>query len=460
VSEVQSSSPGGDEPRGARAAEPVHGFPPGFFWGTATSAHQVEGGNRHNDWWRFEHGKGAIVDGEVSGEAADHFHRFRSDFDLAARDGHNAYRFSLEWSRIEPAPDRIDPDAVRHYHDVLAALQERRLRPIVTLHHFTNPLWIADLGGWENRETIAHFLRYVRFCAREFGGEVDWWCTINEPEVLGFRGYSEGTWPPAKRDDGTALRVIAHLLEAHGLAYHVLHEHDGRDADGDGRTAVVSFAKHRVTLEPERAWSPLDVARAYFENRVFNDAVEAAAVTGDIRLSIPGAPAVHRSVRELAGSLDYVALNYYTRWKVRALGNMPHVPRRDAPLTDLGWEIYPGGFEDALVRVARLGKPVLVTENGFADATDYFRPGALIDYLLALRRAIHRGVDVIGYLHWSLLDNFEWSDGFAPRFGLYSIDPRDPDKTRVRTRSADLYSRIVRANAIDAAMVRDAHVPP
>lgn len=440
-------------------SEIVQRFPPGFLWGTATSAHQVEGDNRLNDWWRFEQQPGAIVDDERSAEAADHYRRFRSDFDLAAHDGHNTHRFSFEWSRIEPEAERIDPEVVRHYHDVLAALRERSLTPVVTLHHFTLPLWVADLGGWENRETIAHFIRFVRFCAHEFGGEVDWWCTINEPEVYGFRAYSEGSWPPAKRDDGAALRVIGHLLEAHGLAYRALHEHDARDADGDGRPAIVSFAKHRVTLEPERPWSPLDVARAFFENRVFNDAVENAVVGGEIDLSIPGAPAVRRRVPELAGSLDYVALNYYTRWKVRAVGHPRHVPRRGAPLTDLGWEIYPGGFEEALVKVGRFGKPVLVTENGFADATDYFRSGAMIDYLLAMGRAIGRGVPVIGYLHWSLFDNFEWSDGLAPRFGLYAIDPRDPTKTRVRTGSATLFARIARANAIDVEMVRDARAP-
>ena len=423
-------------------------FPERFLWGAATSAHQVEGGNRRNDWWRFEQRPGVIADGTVSGEACRHFQMFDHDFGLAAADGHNAHRLSLEWSRIEPERDRIDREAVAHYHAVFESLRRHRLLPIVTLHHFTNPLWIADQGGWENADTLERFLTFVRFCAREFGGEVDWWCTINEPEVYGFRSYSEGRWPPARRDDSAALAVMARLLEAHGRAYRILHAEDTLDADGDGKRAVVGFAKVWVPLEPLRPWFPLDVLRAHIENEVFNRAVARAAVTGEIHLSIPGARGVRRRVPDLAGSLDYLGINHYTRWKVRASGGEPHVAPKGAPLTDLGWEMYPAGFERVLLAAAELGAPVLVTENGFADHADAFRPRALVEYLLAMGRAIERGAHVVGYLHWSLLDNFEWADGFRPRFGLYAVDYDDPERARTRRGSADLYARIVRANAV------------
>ena len=434
----------------------VRRFPDGFLWGAATSAHQVEGDNRHNDWWRFEQLPGKIAGGATSGPACRHYQRFDSDFALAAGDGHHAHRLSLEWSRIEPERGRFDAAEVAHYHAVFASLRGHGLRPIVTLHHFTNPLWIADRGGWEHRDTVDRFCEFVRFCAREFGGEVDWWCTVNEPEVFAFRGWSEGVWPPGKRDEGAALVVIAHQLEAHGRAYRILHHEDRQDADGDGRAAIVGFAKHHPQLEPDRPWFPLDRLRAHFENRVFNDAVEEATVTGEIRLSIPGAKAVRRTVPELARSLDYIGLNYYTRWKVRMFAPDPHVARRGAPLTDLKWEIYPRGFEEALVRVGRLGVPVLVTENGFADRADAFRPRALVAYLLHLGRAVERGANAVGYLHWSLMDNFEWADGYRGRFGLYRVDFQDPARTRVRTRSADLYARIARANAIDREVVAEA----
>jgi beta-glucosidase len=409
-------------------------FPDGFLWCAATSAHQVEGGNRGNDWWRFEQLPNVIHGGERSGDACRHWERFDSDFALAEHDHHNAHRLSLEWSRLEPRRGEFDAAAVAHYHDVLASLRRHGLTPIVTLHHFTNPLWIADDGGWENRATVDRFGEFVRFCAREFGGEVDWWCTVNEPEVFAFRGWSEGVWPPGARDNSRALQVIANQLEAHGRAYRVLHAEDGVDADGDGRACRVGFAKHHPLLEPERAWWLLDVLQAHLEQRVFNDAVVAAPLSGDIELSIPGAKGVTRHVDELRGSLDWFGLNYYTRWKVRSLAAVAHVARRGAPLNDLGWEIYPRGLEQVVNRLARTGVPILITENGVADAHDRFRPRALVESLLHLSNAIDSGVQVLGYLHWSLLDNFEWSDGYSGRFGLYRVDFADPALPRTPTR--------------------------
>jgi beta-glucosidase len=435
---------------------PAVRFPDGFLWGTATSAHQVEGGNDRNDWWRFEQTPGAIADGTVSGEACRHFQLFDQDFERASADGHRAHRLSIEWSRIEPERDRIDARAVAHYHQVFASLRKHRLIPVVTLHHFTNPLWIADRGGWESADTLERFLSFVRFCAREYGGEVDWWCTVNEPEVYAFRSYSEGRWPPGRRDDSAALAVIARLLEAHGRAYRLLHAEDTRDADGDGRAAVVGFAKAWVPLEPARPWFPLDRLRAHFEDAVFNRAVARAPVTGEIDLSIPGARPVKRRVPDLAKSLDYIGINHYTRWKVRMFAPDPHVTPPGAPLTDLGWEIHAASFEQVLREAGALGAPVLVTENGFADHADAFRPRALVEYLLAMSRAIARGAPVIGYLHWSLLDNFEWADGFRPRFGLYAVDYDDPGRARTRRKSADLYARIVRANAIPPEIAAEA----
>lgn len=427
------------------------GFPPGFLWGAATSAHQVEGDNRGNDWWRFEQQSGVIRGDDRSGDACRHYERFDQDFALAETDGHGAHRLSFEWSRLEPAPGQFDAGAVAHYHAVLASLHRHRLAPIVTLHHFTNPCWLADAGGWEDRHAIDHFERFVRFCAREFGAEVDWWCTVNEPEVYAFRSYSEGAWPPAVRDNSRALTVIANLLEAHARAYRVLHAEDQVDADQDGHAARVGFAKHRVRLEPLRAWHPLDRLMAYFEDRVFNTAVEQAAFGGVIDLSIPGARSVRRVVPELKGALDWYGLNHYTRWMVKSLVPDSHVLRPGASANDLGWELHPEGFEHALGGASALGRPVLVTENGFADATDRLRPQALLEHIEAMHRAITRGANVLGYLHWSLLDNFEWSEGFHGRFGLYGVDFDDPERPRRRRQSAEVLARIARANAITPA---------
>ncbi len=424
-------------------------FPAGFLWGAATSAHQVEGGNRLNDWWRFEQVPGNVHDGHVSGDACRHYERFDEDFALAAADGHNAHRLSLEWSRIEPARGVWNANEVAHYHAVFAALKKHGLLPVVTLHHFTNPLWVADRGGWENRETVDRFESFVRFCAREFGGEVDWWCTVNEPEVFAFRGWSEGLWPPRKQDDGAALVVIANLLEAHGRAYRAIHAEDRSDADGDGVAAKVGFAKHRPQLVAARWWSPLDRLRAHFENRVFNHAVERAALDGTIDLAIPGTRPVKRHVPELAGALDWYGLNYYTRWHVNALGREAHVARPGAILNDLGWEIWPAGLGDAVREAAKIGKPVLITEHGCADAQDRWRPKLIEEALASLAAEIAAGTPVLGYLHWSLLDNFEWSDGYLGRFGLYAIDFfGDPGLERRRTHSAEVLANFARSSVV------------
>jgi beta-glucosidase len=430
-------------------------FPQGFHWGAATSAHQVEGGNRGNDWWRFEQQPGAIRGGDASGEACRHWELFDQDFARARGYGHTMHRLSLEWSRLEPAPGRHDAAAVAHYHEVFASLRRHGLAPLVTLHHFTNPLWIADAGGWESRSTLDRFDGFVRFCAREFGGEVDWWCTVNEPEVAAFRAYSEGVWPPGRRDDGRALGVMANLLEAHGRAYRILHDEDRVDADGDGRAAVVGFAKHVPQLVPDRPWFLPDVVRAGIEDRVFNAAPLRAAVTGEIALSLPGVAPVRRHVPALERSLDYLGLNYYTRWRVRAFAPVPHVAHRGARVNDLGWEVWPAGLAAAARRAAGTGAPVLVTEHGFADAADALRPRALVESLLGLGRAIEAGTPVIGYLHWSLMDNFEWSEGFAGRFGLEHVDFADPARRRTPRSSAEVLARIARANAVGEDLARE-----
>jgi len=260
------------------------------------------------------------------------------------------------------------------------------------------------------------------------------------------------------RDDSRALAVLGNLLEAHGRAYRILHQEDRVDADGDGHPVRAGMAKHLTQLEPLRPWSPLDRVRTWFEDRLFNRAVLRAPVTGTIDLSIPGARRVHRHVPELARSEDWVGINYYTRWRVDAMGVAPHVATPGAPVNDLGWEIWPPGLGLAVRRAAAPGLPVLVTEHGIADATDAKRPRFLVESLIALHEAMQAGANVLGYLHWSLMDNFEWAEGYRGRFGLYRV-PFDRDPTaRERTRSAELFSRIVKANAVEADVARDAGV--
>jgi len=240
--------------------------------------------------------------------------------------------------------------------------------------------------------------------------------------VYGFYAYDAGIFPPGLRDRVRALRVIANMLEAHGAASQALRQADRVDADGDGHAALVGAAKHWVMLEPRNRWSPMDRMAALVQHRVFNVAVARALAGGLIDLWIPGVPAIKRRVDALQGASDFLGVNYYTRWQVGTGGDGPMSARPDAPKSDLGWEILPEGLEIALRECARYHVPLMVTENGIADATDRWRPDFIRASLAALDRARAAGADVRGYFHWSLMDNYEWHEAYGGKFGLFSRD--------------------------------------
>lgn len=414
-----------------------------FLWGVGTSSHQVEGGNDRNDWWEFEQRPGAIRGGARSGRACLHWERYEEDLDLVRGMGLDAYRFSVEWSRLEPEQGRYDDGALAHYRAVAAACRARGITPLVTLHHFTNPRWFSALGGWETHANLPHFVRLARWVGAGLGDLVDHWITINEPEVLGFYGYASGAWPPGVADRSRALVVIANLLEAHALASHALRDSDKTDADGDGRATFIGVAKQWVLLEPKRAWNPLDRLAAIVQHRVFNEGVARALAGGPVDLSIPGAKPVRRRVDSMAGSSDFLGVNYYTRWMVTLFGKDSRSVKPGAPVSDLGWEIVPEGIERAIAACGSFGLPLLITENGVADAADRWRGDFIRTTLASIDRARAAGADIRGYLHWSLMDNFEWSDGYDGRFGLYSVDFDHPEAPRVARASARVFAEEV-----------------
>jgi beta-glucosidase len=418
---------------GARAPLP-------FLWGVATSSHQIEGGNENNDWREWEATPGKVRDGVISGSACMSWERWEEDLKLIRHLGLNAYRFSLEWSRIEPEEGRIDRKSLKRYRAMLEGCRDRGITPMLTLHHFTNPRWFASRGGWEERSNLPLFERYARLAGETFGDLVDHWITINEPEVLGFYGYDAGIFPPGVRDRSRALAVIANLLEAHGLACHALKEADRTDLDGDGIAALVGAAKHWALLEPRAWWSSFDRFAAWAQHRVFNVAVARALTGGPIDLRIPGARSVRRAPEVLRGAADFLGVNYYTRWRVALFRKEFLSVRPGAPMSDLEWEIYPEGLERALRACAGFGLPLYVTENGIADQTDRYRPEFIRRSLSSLDRARAEGLDVRGYFHWSLMDNFEWADGYRGRFGLYATDFSNLQCPRVERSSALVYA--------------------
>ena len=396
---------------GVDSASGEFAFPPGFLWGAATSSHQVEGDNRCNDWWAAEQ-SGRLP--HASGRACDHYERYEQDFDMAQSWGHNAHRLSLEWSRIEPREGAWDAEAVAHYRDVLRALRARRIEPVVTLHHFTNPAWFASRGGWLRRDSVALFTRYVDHVMQHLGGEARYWLTINEPTVYVMQGYVNGEWPPFVRGNwSAAVRVCRRLARAHVAAYGAIHRHRAE--------ARVGFAHSAPLVMPCRAHSRWDRMAARWRDYILNGAF--FAMTGNRWRGRPQ-PAAH---------LDFIGVNYYMRTLIRSTGwglgrflgracHEPHHPQQGV-LSDIAWEMYPNGLRAVLKRFARLGAPLMITENGIATTDESLRCEFLKRHLSVLVDAMAQDrVPVLGYLYWSLLDNFEWSEGFQARFGLAAVD--------------------------------------
>ncbi|WP_224244857.1 glycoside hydrolase family 1 protein [Hyalangium gracile] len=427
------------------------GLPAGFMLGTSTSSHQTEGG-LENDWavWergRWPDGRPHIKDESVSGDATDSWNRFDEDVRLMERLGANAYRFSVEWARIQPTPDTWDEEALARYARWARTLRQQGITPLVTLYHFTLPTWVSDTGGWENPATIDAFETYAARVAQALGGEVDWWCTVNEPNVYAVLGYLDGEWPPGKQDMKATADVLSHLMEGHARAARQLRALDTVDVDGDGAATRIGLAHHVRVFQPATG-TTADTLVAGLTDDFFNESVPESLRTGRIRLSVPGQVSIDRAVEDLKGSIDYLGINYYTRDYVRQYFGEPSLSRQYVPrgrdTNDLGWELYPEGLYLFLTRYAKLGLPLVVTENGMADRAGERRPYYLQSHLYAVEQAIAKGADVRGYFHWSLLDNFEWAEGYEPKFGLFTVDLESPEKTRTETAAVSTFQDIAR----------------
>ena len=431
-----------------------------FLWGVATSSHQIEGGNSNNDWWAWEE-KGNIEGGALSGHATDHWNRRLADLHLAKSLGVNSYRFSIEWSRIEPTEGQWNEDAIHWYRNLIGECEQLGLKPMLTLHHFTLPLWFADQGGFSSVNACDKFLCYVKKIAESFGAHVPLWCTFNEPLVLVAGSYLGKFMPPAVHDPQLASRACTALLRCHVLAYDFLHAYlkHRRQGPWASETLLVGYAHNMLSFRPERKYHPLEVLLARQFSRLYNDAWIDATTGGPQKLGLFGVFKRAAVVEEAIGQnkTDFIGVNYYTKayvqWWPRAKeeNQLAKVPvglsfaRRRDESSDLDWAFYPQGLGKILRRLKKYKLPIFLTENGIADRADQLRPRYLIAHLREIACAREMGVDIRGYYHWSLLDNFEWVKGFWPRFGLFSVNYETQERSE--TKSAALYREMIRANS-------------
>jgi beta-glucosidase len=387
-------------------------FPDGFDWGVATAAHQIEGGNWNNDWWRFEHAK-ATPCAEPSGDACDSYHRYEEDAELVASLGFRSYRFSVEWSRIEPEEGEISRAALDHYRRVCEALRSRGVAPVVTFHHFTTPRWAADAGGWERRETARRFARFCGTTADALAGLMERACTINEPNIVAWCGWLLGVFPPGLTGDREGRRrANAVLAEGHRLAVEAIRS----AAPGVPVGLTLSMSDYQAVEGGEERMARL-------RRRMEDEFLE--ATEGD----------------------DFVGVQTYSRSRIGPEGHLG--PEEGVPVLPMGYEYWPAALEATLHRAwAFTGgrTPLYVTESGIGTDDDGQRVAFVREALQGVLRAIADGVDVRGYTYWSLLDNFEWAMGYGPHFGLVAVDrstfARSPKP------SAGVLGAIARANRL------------
>lgn len=410
-------------------------FPEDFLWGSATSAHQVEGGTKNN-WtvWENENAQRLASEAKakwqtwqqekfpemfqeenyISGKACDHYNLFEKDFDIAKELGHNVHRFSIEWSRIEPEEGKFDENEIEHYRKVITALRERGIEPFVTLWHWTNPLWLEKEGGIASELFVPYFSRYVDKVSQALGNEAKFWVTLNEPTSLLAAGYVKGNWPPQKRNPFAALSIYKILSDAHKEAYGILHK--------NCQNIQVGFADMLWYFEPANKNSILDklVVKIadYFTNGKFLKMTE--------------------------GYNDFLTAQYYFYRKFA----FPGITKNSFEnVTDMGWDIHAEGMYHVIMHLKKYNLPIYITENGLADADDEIRTKFINDHLSWTHKAIADGADVRGYFYWSLLDNFEWDKGFWPRFGLVEVDFKSQER-KIRP-SALEYAKICKSNVLE-----------
>ncbi len=399
-------------------------FPKDFLWGASTASHQVEGGteNQWSEWelanatelaktapkrlgwlpnWKSVKAQASDPQNYVSGKGVDHYNRYEEDFDLLEELHLNSFRFSIEWSRVEPKEGAWNLDAIRHYHRYIKSLNKRGIEPILNIWHWTMPTWFTEKGGFEKKTNLTYFDQFVQKIAEEYGNELTYVITLNEPNVYASHGYLFGEWPPEIKNPITCMKVYWNLVQAHRHAYHIL--------KNTNPALQVGVASQLSNMRAYRTTNPIAqfgaISKSYIWNWWFLDRIKRQQ--------------------------DFIGFNYY--FTDYYTGLLTGTRNPTTPVSDLGWYMEPDGLFDVLMRISQRYKlPVLITENGLADSKDRYRRWWIEQTILSMQRAMSHGVQIVGYMHWSLLDNFEWKYGWWPKFGLIAVDRANGMKRSVR----------------------------
>lgn len=415
-------------------------FTKNFFWGAATASHQIEG-NTLNDWsvWEKENAQrlakeapqafarrspvweevkleATSAENYISGSGDDSYNKWEEDVALLKELGVNAYRFSIEWSRVEPTEGQFNAAALKHYKQIIGALRANNIEPFVTILHRTLPVWVAGQGGWANAKTVQDFARYTNQLVKAFGNTVRHWIPLNEPVLNVGGGFVAGSIPPNRKNIVAGLRAYKHMIAAHNAAYAIIHQSIPGSNVGCAQAAVYAEAEG---------------------NRWYNQIV----------VNVIHYLANWKFLNGIQKHTDFIGIQYYTRGvigfrKSKFLIPLPSEVRQPGPASDMGQETYPEGlYKYADMVWKRYGKPIIVTENGIADRNDSYRAQYITAHIAQVEKLLADGIDMRGYFYWSLLDNFEWDKGFWPKFGLASVDPTT--KARTLRPSSKVYADII-----------------
>ena len=398
-------------------------FPKDFLWGTATAAHQIEGNNENTNWGEWEKDSARIKDKSNAKATVDGWNRFREDIRLMKDLGVNSYRFSLAWNKIEPEPGKIDEDALKHYDDLINELKANQIEPMITLHHFTHPLWFENLGAFEKEENIRHFVEFSKLVYNRYKNRVKFWVTLNEPNVFVTSGYFNTVFPPGKPNPKLAAEVLKNMLKAHTEIYR---EFKSEPPEGGTQNIQIGVATSVFQFEPARRWHLGDWAIARISSNSFNESVLGFFRGGTMRFYVPFETNFAYTDSNAPNTLDFIGINYYSHYAFAFDFDFKKAtegkPVAGEEMTDMPYTVYTEGIYRAVRDAATLKKPIIITENGISDSRDDRREKYIRQSLYAVSKAIKDGFDIRGYYYWTLMDNFEWAEGYTQKFGLYEVN--------------------------------------